>query len=122
MPLPFRDVENFDYLAIAKEINTFSPDLIWVSLGAPKQEIFISKLSQLLEKGICFGIGAAFNLLVAEHENKRAPKILRKLHLEWLFRVLQEPHRVGKRALNYVVLLPKLVIEERKKVRNKNLI
>lgn len=37
--LPYKSVEDFDYQTIAKEIQLFSPDIIWVSLGAPKQEI-----------------------------------------------------------------------------------
>jgi N-acetylglucosaminyldiphosphoundecaprenol N-acetyl-beta-D-mannosaminyltransferase len=110
--LPYRDVQDFDYQAIAKEIQLFSPDIIWVSLGAPKQEIFISKLYPFLDKGVLFAIGAAFNLFLGDENNKRAPQIIRKMHLEWLFRVLQEPHRVGKRALSYIILLPKLIIQE----------
>lgn len=110
--LPFRNVEDFDYSVIANEIKIFSPDIIWVSLGAPKQEIFISKLYPYLNKGVLFAIGAAFNLYLNDLNNKRAPKIVRKFNFEWLFRVLQEPNRVGKRALSYFILLPKLIFKE----------
>lgn len=113
--LPYKSVEDFDYKRIAKEIQLFSPDIIWVSLGAPKQEIFISKLYAYLDKGVFFGIGAAFNLFLGDDKNKRAPKLMRKMHLEWLFRVLQEPDRVGKRALRYLIVLPKLIFQEIKK-------
>ena len=75
--LPFRGVEDFDYLKIANEIQRFSPDIIWVSLGAPKQEIFISKLYPYLNKGVLFAIGAAFNLFLGDKKNKRAPNIVR---------------------------------------------
>lgn len=111
-PLPFKLVHDFDFQAIAKEINHFSPDIVWVSLGAPKQEIFISKLIPFLDKSVLFAIGAAFNLYLGDEKNKRAPKILRKLHLEWLFRVIQEPKRVGKRALNYLFIIPQLMVLE----------
>lgn len=110
--LPFQIVEDFDYSNIAKNINEFSPDIIWVSLGAPKQEIFISKLYPFINKGVLFAIGAAFNLFLGDEGNKRAPKIMIRLHLEWLFRVIQEPKRIGKRALEYFFLLPGLIIEE----------
>jgi len=50
--LPFKNVDNFDYVSIAKDINEFSPDIIWVSLGVPKQEIFISKLYSFIEKDV----------------------------------------------------------------------
>ena len=114
--LPYKKVEDFDYETIAKEVQLFSPDIIWVSLGAPKQEIFISKLYPYLDKGVLFAIGAAFNLFLGDDKNKRAPKLMRKMKLEWLFRVLQEPERVGKRALSYLIILPKLIIQE---IKNK---
>ena len=110
--LPFRNVEDFDYFTIANKINEFNPDIIWVSLGAPKQEIFISKLYPFINKGVLFAIGAAFNLYLGNKTNRRAPKILRRLHLEWIFRVCQEPKRVGKRAWNYLILLPAMILEE----------
>jgi N-acetylglucosaminyldiphosphoundecaprenol N-acetyl-beta-D-mannosaminyltransferase len=115
--LPFRSVEDFDYSLIARDINFFSPDIIWVSLGAPKQEIFISKLYPYLDKGVLFAIGAAFNLFLGDEKNKRAPKIIRNMHLEWLFRVLQEPERVGKRAFSYLKILPRLIFQEIKNIK-----
>lgn len=114
--LPYKNVGDFDYQTIANQIQLFSPDIIWVSLGAPKQEIFISKLYPYLDEGVLFAIGAAFNLFLGDDKNKRAPRIMRTMHLEWLFRVLQEPERVGKRALSYLILLPKLIIQE---IKNK---
>ena len=119
-PLPFQSVQDFDYAAIARNINKFCPDIIWVSLGAPKQEIFISKLYPYLNGGILIAIGAAFNLFIEDKENKRTPKALRRLHLEWLFRVIKEPERVGKRALNYLFLLPRLIFEEIKRTNVRN--
>ena len=116
--LPFRDVEDFDYKTIAKNINEFCPDIIWVSLGAPKQEIFISKLYPYINMGVLFAIGAAFNLFLGDKVNKRAPKLMRRLHLEWLFRVFQEPRRVGKRAFNYFTLLPGLIVSEIKQSKS----
>jgi N-acetylglucosaminyldiphosphoundecaprenol N-acetyl-beta-D-mannosaminyltransferase len=118
--LPYKSVEDFDYQTIAKEIQLFSPDIIWVSLGAPKQEIFISKLYSYLDKGLLFAIGAAFNLFLGDENNKRAPQIIRNMHFEWLFRVLQEPNRVGKRAVSYLRILPHLIFNEIKKSKNDN--
>jgi N-acetylglucosaminyldiphosphoundecaprenol N-acetyl-beta-D-mannosaminyltransferase len=115
--LPFKKVEDFDYKSISNEINAFSPDIIWVSLGAPKQEIFISKLYPFLNKGVAFAIGAAFNLFLGVDTNKRAPKFMRNMHLEWLFRVFQEPKRVGKRAFSYLIILPRLILQE---IKHKN--
>jgi N-acetylglucosaminyldiphosphoundecaprenol N-acetyl-beta-D-mannosaminyltransferase len=111
-PLPFNDVSKFDYLQIAKDINKLNPQIIWVSLGAPKQEIFMSKLLYYINSGVLFGIGAAVNFYINDGPIKRAPLWLRKLHLEWLFRVCQEPKRIGKRAMGYFFLLPKIIINE----------
>lgn len=110
--LPFRNVDDFDYVTIASNINDFAPDIIWVSLGAPKQELFISKLYSKANVGVLFAIGAAFNLFLGGKSNKRAPQIFRKIHMEWLYRVFQEPQRIGKRALNYLIILPRLIFHE----------
>ena len=64
--LPFMPVENFDYQSIANKINKIEPDIIWVSLGAPKQEIFMNKIKPLLNHGVLFGIGAAFNFYIGK--------------------------------------------------------
>lgn len=116
-PLPFKRVEDFEYLAIANKINKFSPDIIWVSLGAPKQELFISKLYPHINKGVLFAIGAALNLFLGDGKNKRAPQLMIRFHLEWLFRVFQEPKRIGKRALNYIFILPELIFKEIIKIK-----
>jgi N-acetylglucosaminyldiphosphoundecaprenol N-acetyl-beta-D-mannosaminyltransferase len=116
MSLPFKNVQDFDYKNIAKEINDFKPDLIWVSLGAPKQEYFISRLAPLVEQGILFAIGAAFNFFL--EEKKKDNSILERFNLIWLSRVLKEPKRVGGRALSYLFVLPKLILKEIKNKKN----
>lgn len=110
--LPFRQVEEFDYVSIADKINKLSPDIIWVSLGAPKQELFINKLFPLVNKGILIAIGAAFNLYLNDNNNKRAPSFFLKYKLEWLYRSMNDPARIGKRALNYALLLPDIILNE----------
>lgn len=117
--LPFKDVEEFDYQSISERINMFSPDIIWVSLGAPKQELFIDRLFPFVDKGVLFAIGAAFNLFISKKNNKRAPKLFRQIHLEWLYRVIQEPKRIGKRALNYLFLIPEILFQEIKLKKQK---
>jgi N-acetylglucosaminyldiphosphoundecaprenol N-acetyl-beta-D-mannosaminyltransferase len=116
--LPFSDVNDFDYISIAKHINEFSPDIIWVSLGAPKQEYFIGKLFPYINQGILFAIGAAFNMYLGDDKYSRAPLWLRKIHLEWIYRLIKEPVRVGKRAWNYAILIPRLIIEEKRKLNS----
>lgn len=112
LPLPFKEADEFDYTTISNTINQFSPDIIWVSLGAPKQEIFISKLYPLINNGILFAIGAALNLYIDDKKFKRAPKFIRNLGMEWLYRCFKEPKRIGKKAFNYFTILPNLIIQE----------
>ena len=112
IPLPFKEVSDFDYSAISKEVNSFKPDIIWVSLGAPKQEYFISKLYPLVEQGVLFAVGAVFNFFLAEKTKNNS--ILEKYNLIWLSRVIKEPKRVGGRALKYLFILPKLILKEMK--------
>src|SRR5574344_379591 len=66
MELKFCSVEEFDYKGIAEEINKQVYEIIWVSLGNPKQEIFMSKILPYLNKGVMFGIGAALNFWVGD--------------------------------------------------------
>lgn len=116
--LPFSKVEDFDYKEIAKKINKDNPDIIWVSLGAPKQEQFMNYLLPYLNRGVMFGFGAIFNFNANIGRVKRAPKWMLNLHLEWLYRALEEPKKNVPRYWNFIKLLPKLIIMEYKNRRS----
>lgn len=111
--LPFRDVNNFDYRAIASKINLAQPDIIWVSLGAPKQEEFMYNLQPFLNRGIMFGFGAIFNFYAGDKRLKRAPRMYLILRLEWLYRILQEPKKNLKRNWRFLKIIPVLFRNER---------
>ena len=91
--LPFKKVQDFDYQEIANNINENNPDIIWVSLGAPKQEEFMSKLLPYINRGVMFGFGAIFNFYSMNTTEKRAPKIFLKLHIEWIYRIFNNPKK-----------------------------
>ena len=116
--LPFKDVNNFDYSSISKEINDFSPRLIWVSLGSPKQEIFMSKLLPFIHKGILIGVGAAFNYYTGQV--KEIPSWARKTNLIWLYRIFTEPKKQIKRFKQIIKVLPKIYFEEKTYINNAN--
>jgi N-acetylglucosaminyldiphosphoundecaprenol N-acetyl-beta-D-mannosaminyltransferase len=116
--LPFKKVEEFDYKGIAEMINREHPDIIWVSLGAPKQEFFMANLLPFLEHGIMFGFGAIFNFNAGTGEVKRAPEWMRKLHLEWLHRAFEQPKKNVPRYWNFIKILPKLIKEEKIKINS----
>lgn len=115
--LPFRNVEDFDYVGIAQMINDDNPDIIWVSLGAPKQEMFMARLKPFLRRGVMFGYGAIFNFNAGVGDVKRAPKWMLALRLEWLHRALEQPKKNIPRYWNFIKILPKLIINEKKYVK-----
>ena len=115
--LPFRRVDEFDYPAIAAKINADNPDIIWVSLGAPKQEMFMSRLQPYLNRGIMFGFGAIFNFNAGVGNVRRAPQWLPSLRLEWLHRAFNEPQKNVPRYVNFLKILPRLIQEEKQKIK-----
>lgn len=113
--VPFVPVEKFDYPAIAKQINELKPDIVWVSLGAPKQETFIHNIFPYIEQGVLFGIGAAFNFYTGDlHNNK---KELLGLRFIWLERIFKEPKKQLKRVGKFLLVVPKMYLEERGRAR-----
>ncbi len=78
-----------------------SADFVWVSLGGGKQEVWMMKNHAKLCKGVMIGVGAAFRFLTGDIQ--RAPLIMQKAGLEWLYRLIQQP---GKMAGRYAGTLP----------------
>lgn len=115
IPLSFETVDNFDYLSISKRINQVHPRFIWVSLGAPKQEIFMSKLLPHIDKGVMIGVGAALNYFTGEV--RHIPKWARKTHLIWLHRIFTEPKKQIKRCADIISVLPIIYRKERIKMK-----
>lgn len=111
---PFLPVEKFNYEEIAKKINLLSPDIIWIGLGAPKQEKFMHNLLPFLDRGLMIGVGAAFNFYSGVKKYKRAPLFMQRLHLEWMYRAFQEPDRIIKRQLKNLCFLPVILANEYK--------
>ncbi len=86
-----------------------TPAAILVAYGAPKQTLWIEENRAILEKAgvsIAIGVGGAFTMISGILP--RAPKILRRFHLEWLWRLMLEPKRI-KRIWNAVVVFPFIV-------------
>lgn len=117
--LPYRKVDEFDYEEIARTIEQDGADIIWVALGAPKQEIFMSKLKPYLRRGVMIAVGAAFKFYSGT-DVKRAPEWMVKHHLEFIHRIYKEPRKQLKRCWGIVWSLPWLLWGEwRRKQRQK---
>lgn len=113
--VPFKAVNEFDYKSISNTINTIEPNYIWVSLGAPKQEYFMSNLLTHIDKGVMLGVGAAFNYFSGEI--KDIPNWMKKLHLVWVYRLITEPKKQAKRLKSIFLTFPKMIKEEKNRVK-----
>lgn len=71
------------------------PKLVWVGLGAPKQELWMATVAPHAPGVMFFGVGAAFDLLAGQQP--RAPRWMQTRGLEWLYRLAREPRRLGAR-------------------------
>lgn len=95
---------------IIEKINNSGANILFVAFGAPKQEKWIHEnLSKLPNIKIAIGVGGAFDFL-ANHV-RRAPSFMRKLGLEWLARLIQEPSR-SRRIWNAVVKFPIAILKK----------
>jgi N-acetylglucosaminyldiphosphoundecaprenol N-acetyl-beta-D-mannosaminyltransferase len=81
---------------VADRIEQAKPDLLFVGLGAPKQEYWIERHAHLPAK-VMIGIGGSFELIAGLR--KRAPLLLQKAGCEWLWRLCMEPRRLWRRYL-----------------------
>ncbi len=101
-----------DEKEIIETINHSNADILFVAFGAPKQELWISRnLQKLTSVKLAIGVGGAFDFIAGI--KKRAPKIFRKLGLEWLIRFIQEPKRI-KRIYNATIRFPYEIIRRKK--------
>jgi N-acetylglucosaminyldiphosphoundecaprenol N-acetyl-beta-D-mannosaminyltransferase len=93
---PFRELSDEETSHITDMIKKAAPDLVFVSLGCPKQEKWMAANKDSL--GACLlGLGQAFKVYAGEE--KRLPKWMRELSLEWAYRFYLEPRRLWKRYL-----------------------
>lgn len=89
---------------IIDEINKSGAKLLLVCLGAPKQEKWIEAHKAELNVNLCMGVGGTLDVLAGVA--KRAPEVFIKLNIEWVYRLLKNPSRIGRFAA-----LPKFIIE-----------
>ena len=85
-------IENKD--DVFEEIKNLSPDIVLVALGVPKQELLIYKHYNEFLKGIFVGVGGTFDVISGT--TKRAPEIVQKLNIEWLYRIAGDKERIKR--------------------------
>ncbi len=101
-----------DDLAAAQTVRTSGADVVYVCLGSPRQAQFIS--AHIREMGVALAIGLGGSLDVFAGEVKRAPKIFIKLGLEWLWRLIRQPSRLGR-----MMRLPKFLKLAKKEAKRR---
>jgi N-acetylglucosaminyldiphosphoundecaprenol N-acetyl-beta-D-mannosaminyltransferase len=94
---PFRPLTAADLAEHHAQIRASGAQYVWIGLGAPKQEMWMAANAQALQPAVLFGVGAAFEF--HSGVTRRAPEAMRRLGLEWLFRLAAEPRRLWKRYL-----------------------
>jgi N-acetylglucosaminyldiphosphoundecaprenol N-acetyl-beta-D-mannosaminyltransferase len=102
----FRDDESGD---VAKEIASSGARLLFAGMGSPRQEYWLAEHLRETECGVGIGVGGSFDVIAGR--TARAPQLVRKFALEWLYRLAKEPHRWRRQlALPRFVWL--IVLEE----------
>jgi len=97
-----------DAPAIVQMIRAAAPHLLLVAFGAPAQDLWIARhLKEFPSVRVAIGIGGTFDFLAGVR--KRAPVWMQKTGLEWLWRLIREPRRIG-RIWRAVVVFPVLVL------------
>ncbi len=91
---PFRELTEEEDAADIERINAADADIVWIGLGAPKQERWM-KAHKGKIKGVMMGVGAGFDFHAGRI--KRAPKWIQKIGMEWLYRLFQDPKRLVRR-------------------------
>ena len=92
-----------DEAAVVEKINASGAAVLFVCLGAPKQEVFMQNHKQELQVRLMIGLGGSLDSFAGTV--KRAPKWMIRLNLEWFYRLVKEPKRLGR-----MMRLPKFVL------------
>ncbi len=93
---PFRELSDREHADTLEKINLSGVKILFVGLGCPKQEKWMSENCSKTNT-VMLGVGAAFD--IHADEKKEAPKWMQDFALEWLFRLVTEPGHVGRRYL-----------------------
>jgi len=99
-----------DEKLIIEILNAFKPEILFVAYGAPQQEKWIFRnYKKIKSLKVAMGVGGAFDFISGK--TKRAPAIMQKTGLEWLYRLSKQPSRI-KRIVNATVVFPIKIFRE----------
>jgi N-acetylglucosaminyldiphosphoundecaprenol N-acetyl-beta-D-mannosaminyltransferase len=101
---PFRPLSDEETSSFIGRVHELRPDIIWVGLSTPRQEFFMAEYLSKLDVTLMLGVGAAFDIHTGRMQD--APAWLKKMGLQWLHRLWQEPRRLWKR---YFYIVPHFI-------------
>jgi N-acetylglucosaminyldiphosphoundecaprenol N-acetyl-beta-D-mannosaminyltransferase len=96
---PFRSLTAGEERDVVERLNSDRPDVLWVGIGVPKQEKWMSRMRGRLDVPVMCGVGAAFDFHAGRVS--QAPPWMQDRGLEWIYRIGQEPRRLLPRYLRY---------------------
>jgi len=96
---PFRPLDAGELATLQADVTRTRPDVMWVGLGAPKQERFMARHAASLDAGVLIGVGAAFDFHAGR--TPQAPRWMQRSGLEWFFRLCSEPRRLAPRYFRH---------------------
>jgi N-acetylglucosaminyldiphosphoundecaprenol N-acetyl-beta-D-mannosaminyltransferase len=94
---PFRKLAVAELDRFRDELVESRPEVVLVALGCPAQERLIAEWHPALPGALWIGVGGTFDLLTGRR--RRAPRLIQSAGMEWIFRMVQEPRRLGRRYL-----------------------
>jgi N-acetylglucosaminyldiphosphoundecaprenol N-acetyl-beta-D-mannosaminyltransferase len=94
---PFGPIDDHSERGLIADITAASPDIVWIGLGAPKQEMWMRRFGDELRPALVLGVGAAFDIVAGL--KPRAPEWMQRNGLEWLYRFACEPRRLARRYM-----------------------
>ncbi|NLB70269.1 MAG: WecB/TagA/CpsF family glycosyltransferase [Lentisphaerae bacterium] len=101
---PFRDLTAQEVDYVAQQINDSGADCVWVGIGTPRQDFWIQQFRPLISTPVLLSVGAAF--IFHAGTVPQAPRWMMRCGLEWLFRLMAEPHRLWRR---YIIGNPRFI-------------
>ncbi|MCJ2033481.1 WecB/TagA/CpsF family glycosyltransferase [Methylobacterium sp. J-068] len=102
--LPYRPLDEAESDALHRRIQAAGTQILWIGLSTPKQELFMHRHAPFLPGTIAMGVGAAFDVNL--NTIPRAPAAMTRLGLEWFYRLIREPRRLGRR---YATVVPRFL-------------
>lgn len=101
---------NLDVSKDIKHINSLKPDIIWVGLSSPKQDELMYFFHDQLRHGLMIGVGAVFDYIA--NPIKFSPEWMKELSIRWIYRLAQNPIRIGKKIFVSFPYFFYLIIKE----------